>query len=439
MPDAVQLWNSIMSIIQNDVIAISFKTFILPIQAGIIHAHCLYLECPNDIVQKTVSSKYLKLITKTAQELEPSLRSVQLLSATELENFKLSIEEQKEETNNINKKYTFDNFVVGNNNRFVYTVALAVAEQPAEVYNPLFIHGGVGLGKTHMLHAIGNFIQEFTPEMRVKYVTAEAFMNDLIKNLQGKEASAAFRNRYRNLDVLMIDDIQFIAGKQATQEEFFHTFNALHELGKQIIITCDKHPNAIEHLEERLSSRFQWGLIADIQSPDIETRIAILKKKAEQNHIIADDECFTLIAEKIDSNIRELEGALTKIRAFASMNNRPIDVAMVSEALRDTKPKNIDIAASFDRVLSIVSSHYGITVADLKSAKRSKEISEPRQIAMYLVREILAMPYTKIGKSFGGKDHSTVMHACSKVADAKSNSTRLAAEITDLIKMIDIN
>lgn len=439
MADATKLWSNISNVIQKDISNITFQTFINPIQAGFIEGSCLYLESPNAVTSDLVNSKFLSLIIKTARELDTTIKSVQLLLPNEMENLKASVKESKEEKNAVNKKYTFENFVVGNNNRFVYTVALAVAEQPAEVYNPLFIYGGVGLGKTHLLHAIGNFVQEFKPDVKVKYVTAEAFMNDLIKNLQGKEASSAFRNRYRKLDVLMIDDIQFIAGKQATQEEFFHTFNALHELGKQIIITCDRQPNEVEHLEARLSSRFQWGLIADIQSPDIETRIAILKKKAEIAKIEATDEAFTYIAEKFNSNIRELEGALTKIRAFASMNKRKIDLAVAKEALVDAKPKDVDVQASCDRILNIVSSHYGITVADLKGAKRSRGVSEPRQFAMYLVREILSMPFASIGKTFGGKDHTTVMHAYNKVSKAIQNSPRLSTEISDLIKMIDIN
>lgn len=439
MDDALKLWTSISNAIQKDINEITFQAFIFPIQAGFIDSSTLYLESPNLVCSNLVTNKYLNLIIKTAKELDHRIKSVQILLPNEIEDLRNSLKTNSEEKSTVNKKFTFENFVVGNNNRFVYTVALAVAEQPAEVYNPLFIYGGVGLGKTHLLHAVGNFVQEFRPELKVKYITAESFMNDLIKNLRFKEASSAFRSRYRNLDILMIDDIQFMAGKEATQEEFFHTFNALYNDGKQIIITCDKHPTEVKNLEARLSSRFQMGLIADIQTPDIETRIAILKKKAEIAGIEATDEAFNYIAEKFNSNVRELEGALTKIRAFAAMNKRNIDLSVAKEALADAKPKDVDVQASCDRILNVVSSHYGITVGDLKGTKRSRGISEPRQIAMYLVREILAMPFANIGKTFGDKDHTTVMHAYNKINSAKNNSPRLAAEIKDLINMIDIN
>lgn len=437
--DVATLWEQTCSVLKPNITEISYNTWISPMRPAFIDKSCLYLLSPTSYLADFFNKKYCTQIVKIIRELDRSINTVVAKTDNELNAINQSNEQCDFSMSDINDKYTFENFVVGNNNRFVYTVALAVAESPAEVYNPLFIYGGTGLGKTHLLHAIGNYMNEIYPNLKVKYVTGEAFMNELINSMGAKDDNRMFRNSYRNLDVLMVDDIQFIAGKMATQEEFFHTFNVLHNMGKQIILTSDKPPAEIQKLEERLISRFTWGLIADIQKPDIETRIAILKKKAEQDGLKADDDVFTYIAEKIDSNIRELEGALIKLKAFASLKNRPIDLNLVQDALRDTKSKKHEIQSSCEKIMSIVSSFYGISVDDLKSKKRTKEIATARQIAMYLVRDILSMSFPMIGKNFGNKDHSTVMHAYNKINEAVKNSDMLSTQIADIIHLIDIN
>ncbi len=440
MSDIKQLWENACIILKREMNSVSYETFIVSlIKPHIILNNKLYLELINEDFLAIFNNRYLQQIENAVQRTDSSIKGVEIYPSGKLDSIKEEKEKNDKGSKNLNKRYTFENFVVGSNNRFVYTVALAVAEMPAVAYNPLFIHGGVGLGKTHLLHAVGNYVHETKPELNVKYVTGETFMNELIHSMRVKDNNQHFRNSYRNLDILMVDDIHFIAGKTSTQEEFFHTFNALHEMGKQIIMTSDKAPSEISHLEKRLESRFQWGLIADIQSPDIETRIAILRKKAELMGLVADDDVYTLIAERVDSNIRELEGSLTKLHAFSSLKNRPIDINLAKEALRDTFSRKPEVQASCDRIQTIVSSYFGISVDDLKSPRRSRDVTEPRQIAMYLTRELLCMSFPRIGLNFGNRDHSTVSHACNKVSEAVKNSPRFAAQITDLIKMININ
>lgn len=437
--DVKTLWDQTCSVLKNKINELSYNTWISPMTPELVDKSCLYLLSPTSYLADFFNKKYSSQVLKIARELDHNINAVIAKTEQEMDTVKLQTSKSKFTSSDINSKYTFENFVVGNNNRFVYTVALAVSESPAEVYNPLFIYGGTGLGKTHLLHAIGNYINELYPNLKVKYVTGEAFMNELITSMGAKDDNRVFRNNYRNLDVLMVDDIQFIAGKMATQEEFFHTFNALHNMGKQIILTSDKPPADIEKLEERLISRFTWGLIADIQKPDIETRIAILKKKAELDNLEVNDEVLAYIAEKIDSNIRELEGALIKLKAFASLKNRPIDMAMVQDALRDTKTKKHEVQASCDRIVETVSSFYGVAVEDLKGKKRTKEIATARQITMFLMRDLLSMSFPMIGKSCGNKDHSTVIHAYNKINEAMKNSDMLSSQIADLIKLIDLN
>ena len=329
---------------------------------------------------------------------------------------------------NLNPKYTFASFVVGNNNRFAHAAALAVAEAPAASYNPLFIYGGVGLGKTHLMHAIGNEILKNNRNSRILYVTSEAFTNELINAIKDNTGDQ-FRNKYRSIDVLLIDDIQFIAGKDRIQEEFFHTFNTLYESGKQVILSSDKPPKDIPLLEDRLKSRFEWGIIADISNPDYETRLAILRKKAQIENIIIDDEILSTIATRIDSNIRELEGALNKLTAKASLVQTPITMEMAERAIND-------IVAAQEKVISaefiqdVVAKYFSVNPKDLKGSKRSNDITFPRQIAMYMCRNVANMSLPQIGRAFGKRDHTTVMHACNKVEqDMKLNSnTKLIVE-----------
>ena len=333
----------------------------------------------------------------------------------------------------LNPKYTFDTFVVGNNNRFAHAAALAVAEAPATAYNPLFIYGGVGLGKTHLMHAIANEILINNRNANILYVTSEKFTNQLINAIKDNK-NEMFRNKYRNIDVLLIDDIQFIAGKERIQEEFFHTFNTLHESGKQIIISSDRPPKDINLLEDRLKSRFEWGLIADISNPDYETRLAILRKKAQLDNIIIDDDILCDIATKIDSNIRELEGVLNKLIAKASLTNSHITMEMAERAINDVV-SNQDKVLSIDLIQETIAKYFNITVEELKGVKRSNDVTFPRQIAMYLCRSVAGLPLTKIGDGFGKRDHTTVIHACNKI-DKEIQNDMSTKRIVESVKNI---
>jgi chromosomal replication initiator protein len=313
-------------------------------------------------------------------------------------------------------KYTFDTFVIGAGNRFAHAAALAVAETPGVVYNPLFIYGGVGLGKTHLLHAVGQYVEEQDPSMSVKYVTCEKFTNDFINSIR-ENAPLSFQRRYRENDVLLIDDIQFLENKEGIQEEFFHTFNALHEENKQIIIASDRHPKYIQTLESRLVSRFEWGLVTDIQPPDLETRIAILRKKAIMDKLEVDDEVLTFIASQVSTNIRELEGALVRIVAYSSLYGRQVNVSLAEEVLKDILPDSAYREIPVELIQHEVCRYFGIAKADLTGSSRSKGFAFPRQVAMYLCRELTDESLPKIGKAFGGRDHSTVMHATQKIAN----------------------
>ena len=330
--------------------------------------------------------------------------------------------------NSLNPKYTFDTFVVGNNNRFAHAASLAVAEAPGTSYNPLFLYGDVGLGKTHLMHAIGHQVIKNNPNSNVLYVTSEKFTNQLINAIKDNK-NEQFRNKYRNIDVLLIDDIQFIAGKERIQEEFFHTFNTLHDNRKQIVISSDRPPKDIPLLEDRLKSRFEWGLIADISIPDYETRLAILRKKAQLDNIIIDDDILSDIATKIDSNIRELEGILNKLIANASLTNCQITIEMAEKAINDVVTKK-DKVLSLELIQETIAKYFNITVEELKGVKRSNDVTFPRQIAMYLCRDVANMSYPKIGEDFGNRDHSTVMHACKKIENEikEKNNTRLIVE-----------
>lgn len=337
------------------------------------------------------------------------------------------------EKSNLNPKYTFDTFVVGGNNNFAHAASLAVAESPGEMYNPLFIYGGVGLGKTHLMHSIAHFILERNPQTKVLYVTSESFTNELIEAIRNgnNTAMTKFREKYRNIDVLLIDDIQFIIGKESTQEEFFHTFNDLHGAKKQIIISSDKPPKEIQTLEGRLRSRFEWGLIADISSPDYETRMAILRKKEELDGYTIDDEVIKYIATNIKSNIRELEGALNKLMAFSNLEKREITVELAEEALKDIISPDDKKEITPELIINIVAEHFHIKPEDIKGNKRNSEIVHPRQIAMYLCREMTNTPLKGIGAIMGKKDHTTIIHGCKNIAAEmeKSDSVRNTIEV----------
>lgn len=425
-------------LLKEETTKISYETWIKILEIQSADNDHIVLLTSTDFQKNIVSSKYLALLTNTFNYLTNKDCSVSIVSREELEtasnNSDLSDTTKIEApinyvTTNLNPKYTFSTFVVGNNNRFAHAAALAVAEAPASSYNPLFIYGGVGLGKTHLMHAIGNEILRNNKNSKILYVTSEAFTNELINAIKDN-TNDQFRNKYRGIDILLIDDIQFIAGKERIQEEFFHTFNTLYESGKQVILSSDKPPKDIPLLEDRLKSRFEWGIIADISNPDYETRLAILRKKAQIDNIIIDDEILSAIATRIDSNIRELEGTLNKLIATASLtSNRQITMEMAEKAINDiVSQQEKVISATY--IQETVGKYFNINPKDLKGSKRSNDITFPRQIAMYLCRNVANMSLPQIGKDFGKRDHTTVMHACNKIEkEIKTNSnTKLIVE-----------
>lgn len=436
-----ELWDGACALLKAEINPVSYKTWIetnlTPVK---LENDVLTLRIGIDAMKVMVNNRYAPLISNCLSQVAGHRMAVTVLTRAELEND--AAKDQVAAANGLaagsvqlNPKYTFDTFVVGNNNRFAHAAALAVAEAPADAYNPLFIHGGVGLGKTHLMHAIGHYIHQQYPEKRLLYTTSENFTNELISAIQ-QNRNTEFRNRFRNVDVLMVDDIQFIAGRDSTQEEFFHTFNALHTAGKQIILTSDKPPQEIARLEERLSSRFAWGLIADITRPDIETRIAILREKARQDHANVGDDVLEMIAANVESNIRELEGSLTRLVAYANLVGQPVTAELCQDALRDifVKPKARSVTAEV--IMQTVSSYYGITVQDLISTTRRREITVPRQIAIYLTREMTTMSLPQIGQVFGGRDHSTVLHSWNAIASTVKSSSSMESVVNDIKNLI---
>ena len=339
------------------------------------------------------------------------------------------------EEGRLNAKYTFDTFVIGSSNRFAHAAAVAVAEQPARAYNPLFIYGGSGLGKTHLLHAIGHYTRTLYKGTRVRYVSSEEFTNEFINSIRDDKA-AAFQRRYRDVDVLLVDDIQFLSGKVQTQEEFFHTFNTLHNANKQIVVTSDLPPKQLPGFEDRMRSRFEWGLITDVQPPDLETRIAILRKKTIQERLVAPPEVLEYIASKISSNIRELEGALIRVTAFASLNRQPVDLAITEVVLKDLFPSNAGPEITAAQIMAAAATYFGVTVEELCGSSRSRVLVTARQIAMYLCRELTDLSLPKIGQAFGGRDHTTVMHADRKIRQLMAERRSLFNQVTDLTSRI---
>lgn len=340
------------------------------------------------------------------------------------------------EESNLNPKYVFSTFVIGNSNRLAHAASLAVSEAPAQVYNPFFIYGGVGLGKTHLMHAIGHRIKENNPNIKVVYISSEKFTNELINSIISGNPES-FRQRYRNIDVLLVDDIQFLSKKEHTQEEFFHTFNTLHDANKQIIISSDRPPREIQTLEDRLRSRFEWGLITDIQPPDLETRIAVLRKKAMIESLNVPNEVIVYIASRIENNIRELEGALIRVVAYASLNNQPIDIDLATEALKDIFPNGRPKQITTDLIKDVVAAHFKLKLEDLSAKKRTRNVAFPRQIAMYLCRELTETSLPKIGEIFGGRDHTTVIHAHDKIHKERNSDAKLNNTVKELIKRIE--
>ena len=454
-------WRDILAEISKTVTEVSYRTWFSPLtpleldeEAGVI-----YFASPNDFLLEVLRNRYISIFESSVESVFNKKYKVVLKSKSEEEikefltgtPIQRAAKEPEAEENQedfrdeffLNPRYSFDNFIVGANNTYAHAVALAVAESPAMVYNPLFIYGGSGLGKTHLMHAIGHYILQYNPSMKVLYVSSEMFTSELIKAIQDKKNSTsqmrAFKNKYRNVDVLLIDDIQFIEGKDATQIEFFHTFNTLYDFKKQIVISSDRHPSKLTDLDERLRSRFQWNIVADIQPPDFETRVAILRKKAELENMDIDDnvlEVIDLIAEKVKFNIRELESALTRINSYSKLFHKDINVKFARQNLNDIFSTG-DFNVSCETIKKTVCKKYNIKIADIESAKRKREFSHPRQVAMYLCRELTDSSLPKIGESFGGRDHTTVLHAYDKIATRIKTDNLLAEEIRQLKEEIE--
>ena len=421
-----ELLTKAKELLKNEVTKISYETWIRDLEIDSFEDGNIVLVASNTFQKESIISRYHDLFKNTFNYITNKNCEISVILKDDVTEEKTlataqpNVNHSSSPNSTLNPKYTFDSFVVGNNNRFAHAAALAVAEAPATAYNPLFIYGGVGLGKTHLMHAIANEILINNRNANILYVTSEKFTNQLINAIKDNKTEI-FRNKYRqNIDVLLIDDIQFIAGKERIQEEFFHTFNTLHESGKQIIISSDRPPKDIKLLEDRLKSRFEWGLIADISNPDYETRLAILRKKAQLDNIIIDDEILCDIATKIDSNIRELEGVLNKLIANASLTNTHITMEMAEKAINDVAI-NREKVLSIDLIQETVAKYFNVTVEELKGVKRSNDITVPRQIAMYLCRNIADLPLTKIGDGFGKRDHTTVIHACNKISKEIQN------------------
>jgi chromosomal replication initiator protein len=425
--------------------------WIKPIEFVGIQDDLIKLQVPNKFILNWIEEHFFTLIQEKIWSIGGENYRVQLALATHTTS--TSKKGKKEEvlrvsadtvisppslrgqTINLNTKYTFNEFVTGSSNQFAFAAAMAVANKPATTYNPLFIYGGVGLGKTHLINAVGNEILKNNPQTSVCYYTSEKFMNELINSLRYNKMDE-FRNKFRSMDVLLIDDIQFIAGKERTQEEFFHTFNSLYDSHKQIVLTSDKFPKEIPGLEERLRSRFEWGLVADIQTPDVETKQAILKMKAEQNGINLPEDVAQFLANSVTSNVRELEGYLIRIGAFASLTSTPVSLDMAKNILKDILVEK-DRQVSVEQIQKIVANYFGLKISDLKSPKRYKALVQARQIAMYLTRQMTSLSYPDIGDHFGGKDHSTIIHAIKKIDKTKVNDSQLQSTLLSLKKTIE--
>ena len=432
-----ELLEKLKELLKSELSVISYETWILPLGIKSIENNNITFTIASEYQRDFIEVKFKSLIFNTLRFITNKEWTYSVVLADDSPENSTVISDKASNVSDVelehnrqtlNPKYTFETFVVGNNNRFAHAAALAVGNEPGKSYNPLFIYGGVGLGKTHLMHAIGNRILENNPRANVLYVPSEKFTNQFINALKDNKTEL-FKNKYRSIDALLIDDIQFIAGKDRVQEEFFHTFNTLREEGKQIIISSDKPPRDIQFLEDRLKTRFEWGLLADISCPDYEIRLAILRKKAQDENIIIEDSILSNIATKIDSNIRELEGVFNKIVARASLTHTPITIELAENIINEFKYQNEKVI-SCDFIKETVSKYFSIDKDDLSGSKRSNDIAFPRQIAMYLCREVAGMSFPQIGADFGNRDHSTVMHGYNKISREmkEKNSTKLIVE-----------
>jgi chromosomal replication initiator protein len=441
------VWNEVASRLQGALNETTYRTWFGEAEAVEVTDDAFVVAVPNDFTREWIEGHYVGLLRAIVQDATGRERRIQIT----VEDGRASTppggiaplaavaEPPPRAEGPLNAKYTFDSFVIGSSNRFAHAAALAVAEAPAQAYNPLFIYGGTGLGKTHLMQAIAQYVAEHNSHLTARYVTSETFMNDFINSLRDKRIEG-FKHRYRNYDLLLVDDIQFFEGKERIQEEFFHTFNTLYETGAQIVLSSDRPPRDIATLEERLRSRFEWGLITDIQPPDLETREAILRKKVKSDGIeIRDPQLLTFIAGRVSTNIRELEGALTRVVAFSSLTGRPMTVDLAQDVLKDVFPQGEAAQVSIKRIQETVSDRFGLSLDELCGDKRSQNIVYPRQVAMYLSRELTDSSLPKIGKEFGGRDHTTVIHATSKIARLIREDRsvyNLVQELTARIKQV---
>ncbi|MCM3707402.1 MULTISPECIES: chromosomal replication initiator protein DnaA [Cytobacillus] len=448
MENIADLWNNALANIEKKISKPSFDTWLKSTKAHSLQGDTLVVKAPNEFARDWLEERYSQLISGilydiTGEELGVKFIIPQNQSEEEVD-LPLPPKKKKPEEEPpelpltmLNPKYTFDTFVIGSGNRFAHAASLAVAEAPAKAYNPLFIYGGVGLGKTHLMHAIGHYVLDHNPSAKVVYLSSEKFTNEFINSIRDNKAGD-FRDKYRNVDVLLIDDIQFLAGKEQTQEEFFHTFNTLHEESKQIIISSDRPPKEIPTLEDRLRSRFEWGLITDITPPDLETRIAILRKKAKAEGLDIPNEVMLYIANQIDSNIRELEGALIRVVAYSSLINKDINADLAAEALKDIIPSSKPKVITILEIQRVVGEHFNVKLEDFKAKKRTKSVAFPRQIAMYLSRELTDFSLPKIGEEFGGRDHTTVIHAHEKISKMLQSDSQFEKQLKEINEMLKV-
>ena len=447
----LEKWDEILQTVktEHEMSEVAFNTWIKPLQVYGVEDNTLYILVPSEQVMLSyISKKYYLPLRVAIAEISGIEYEIKFIQPEDTKSLSLGKNKPQKSVvtdtagrTNLNPNYTFDTFVVGSNNRFAQSASLAVAESPGEAYNPLYIYGGPGLGKTHLMHSIGHFILEKNPNAKVLYVTSEEFTNEVIESIRSGNASAMnkFREKYRTIDVLMVDDVQFIIGKESTQEEFFHTFNALHSAGKQIILTSDKPPKEMETLEERIRSRFEWGLMADIGTPDYETRMAILRRKVDADDMDLSDDILNYIATNIKSNIRELEGALNKLLAYSNLEKTAITMEIAMKELQNIitpdKPKEI----TPQLIIEVVSEHFQISLDQMISKNRSSDIARPRQIAMYLCKTMTDIPLDSIGSLLGGRDHSTIIHGIKKIADEYDSNETTKNLIETIKKKINPN
>ena len=436
-----ELWSGVLAQVETKISKPSFETWLKSTKLLSYQDDTVTISAPNSFARDWLENHYVHLITGILSDTTGDDMMIKFVvpKDQDMDDFQLPAprikpgQEQQHEflPGMLNPKYTFDTFVIGSGNRFAHAASLAVAEAPAKAYNPLFIYGGVGLGKTHLMHAIGHYVLEHNPNAKVVYLSSEKFTNEFINSIRDNK-TGEFRDKYRSVDILLIDDIQFLAGKEQTQEEFFHTFNTLHEESKQIIISSDRPPKEIPTLEDRLRSRFEWGLITDITPPDLETRIAILRKKAKADGLDIPNDVMTYIANSIDSNIRELEGALIRVVAYSSLINRDMSAELAAEALKDIMPNSKPKIITILDIQNAVGEQFNVKLEDFKTKRRTKDIAYPRQVAMYLSREMTDFSLPKIGEEFGGRDHTTVIHAHDKISTMLKDNQQLQQDVKDI-------